>query len=188
MSTQAKYYLSPEEYLEIERQADRKSEYIDGVMYLMAGGSEAHNLITGNLITELNIGLKRTPCKVYPSNMKVRVPSSRKFHYPDVSVVRGETEFADRKRDVVLNPGLIVEVLSDSTAAYDRGKKIQSYQQIESLQEYALVAQDEHIVERFVRQSDGSWCYTKVAGINQSATFFSITCQIALSDIYAKTI
>ncbi|HEX8494261.1 MAG TPA: Uma2 family endonuclease [Pyrinomonadaceae bacterium] len=188
MSTQPTYYLTPEEYLTVERQAEYKSEYVDGVMYQMAGGSEAHNLITGNIVTELNVQLRNTPCKVYPSDMKVREPGSRKFHYPDVSVVFGETQFADKHRDVILNPVLIVEVLSDSTAAYDRGKKFQSYQQIESLQEYVLVAQDEQVLEKFVRQPDNSWRYTKVAAIDESLDLPSVNCRLALKDIYAKAI
>ena len=101
----------------------------------MGGGSEAHNLITGNLVTELNVQLRNTACKVYPSDMKVRAPSSRKFHDPDVSVVCGETKFADNHRGVVLNPALIAEVLSESTVADDRRKKFRWYQQIESLPE-----------------------------------------------------
>src|SRR5205085_5153555 len=152
MSSLPNYYLSAEEYLAIERKAEYKSEYVDGVMYAMAGSSERHNLIAGNIITELNIQLRTTPCKVYPSDLKVRVPDSRKFFYPDVSVVCGETKFADDERDVILNPVLIVEVLSESTAAFDRGKKFQSYQQIESLQEYLLVAQDEYVLEHYLRQ------------------------------------
>lgn len=185
MATQPNY-LTPEEYLEIERGAEFKSEYIDGVMYAMAGGSASHNLIVGNLVTALNIQLRDAPCKVYPSDMKVRVPNARKFHYPDVSVVCGEALFVDEKRDVLLNPVVIVEVLSDSTAAYDRGKKFRSYQQIESLQEYVLVAQDEPVIERFLRQPDGSWLYTKVEGIDENLTLSSVNCRIELKEIYAK--
>jgi Uma2 family endonuclease len=166
MSSLPNYYLSPEEYLAIERRAEYKSEYVDGVMYAMAGGSERHNLIAGNLITELNIQLRTVPCRVYPSDLKVRVPDSKRFFYPDVSVVCGEPQFADDEKDVVLNPILIVEVLSESTAAFDRGKKFQSYQQIESLQEYLLVSQDEHLVEHYLRQEDSHWLYTKVSGLD----------------------
>src|SRR5438067_6181679 len=155
MSSLPPYYLNPEEYLTIERQAEYKSEYVDGVMYAMAGGSERHNLIAGNLVTELNIQLRKTPCRVYPSDLKVRVPNSKRFFYPDVSVVCGDPEFADDKRDVVLNPVLIVEVFSKSTAAFDRGQKFKFYQQIESLLEYLLVSQDEHHVEHFLRRGDG---------------------------------
>lgn len=188
MASLPSYYLSPEEYLALERKAEYKSEYVDGVMYAMAGGSERHNLIAGNLITELNIQLRKTPCKVYPSDLKVRVPNSKKFFYPDVSVVCGETQFADDEHDVVLNPLLIVEVLSESTAAFDRGKKFQSYQQIEFLQEYLLVTQDEYVVEHYLRQENGHWLYTKITGLEETISLPTLKCQLALSDIYSKAI
>jgi Uma2 family endonuclease len=186
MSSLPSYYLSPEEYLAIERQAEYKSEYVDGVMYAMAGSSERHNLIAGNLITELNIQLRKAPCRIYPSDLKVRVPNSKRFFYPDVSVVCGETQFADDERDVVLNPILIIEVLSESTAAFDRGKKFQSYQQIESLQEYLLVAQDEYLVEHYLRQENGHWLYTKVSDLDRAIILPTLKCQLALSDINSK--
>ena len=186
MSSLPPYYLNPEEYLTIERRAEYKSEYVDGVMYAMAGGSERHNLIAGNLVTELNIQLRKAPCRVYPSDLKVRVPNSKRFFYPDVSVVCGDTRFADDERDVVLNPVLIVEVLSESTAAFDRGKKFQSYQQIESLQEYLLVSQDEYVVEHYLRQGDGHWLYTKVSGLEEAVILPGLKSQLALSEIYSK--
>lgn len=186
MASVPEIYLSPEEYLAIERQAEYKSEYVDGIMYAMAGASERHNLIVGNVIAALHFPLRKTPCKVYPSDMKVRLPDSRKFFYPDVSVVCGETRFADNKRDVFLNPLLVVEVLSESTAAYDRGKKFQSYQQIESLQEYLLIAQDEFVVEHYARQPDDKWLYTKATDLEASVSLPSLRCEIALRDIYDK--
>ncbi len=186
MASLPEFYLSPEEYLAIERRAEFKSEYIDGIVYAMAGSSERHNLITGNIITELNIQLREAPCRVYPSDLKVRVPDSKRFFYPDVSVVCGETGFADEERDIILNPQLIVEVLSESTAAFDRGKKFQSYQQIESLQEYLLVAQDEYLAEHFLRQDSGHWLYTKVSGLEESIVLPTIHCQLRLIDIYNK--
>jgi Uma2 family endonuclease len=187
MATLPTYYLSPDEYLAIERKAQRKSEYIDGAMYTMAGASEPHNLIVGNILTELNIQLRAVDCKVYPSDLKVQVPDSSKFFYPDVSVVCGETQFADPERDVILNPVLIVEVLSESTAAFDRGKKFQSYQRIESLSEYLLVAQDEMLVEDYVRQDDGHWLYTRLGGPDASVFLPAISCEVRLLDIYRKT-
>src|SRR5205085_9842565 len=108
--------------------------------------------------------------------------------YPDVSVICGDTRFADDERDVVLNPVLIVEVLSESTAAFDRGKKFQSYQQIESLQEYLLVSQDEYVVEHYLRQGDSHWLYTKVSGLDSSVALPTLRCQLTLSDIYNKVI
>jgi Uma2 family endonuclease len=186
MASLPNYYLSPEEYLAVERQAGGKSEYVDGVMYAMAGGSERHNLIAGNLVTGLNVQLRQAPCRVYPSDLKVRVPDSKRFFYPDVSVVCGEVQFADDARDVVLNPALVVEVLSDSTAAFDRGKKFQSYQQIESLQEYLLVSQDEYVVEHYLRQGDDRWLYTRVGGLGEAIILPTLKCRLALGDIYGK--
>ncbi|MCA1566837.1 MAG: Uma2 family endonuclease [Acidobacteria bacterium] len=186
MSSLPNYYLSPEEYLAIERQAEYKSEYVDGVMYAMAGDSERHNLIAGNLIAEFNVQLRKTDCRVYPSDLKVRVPNSRRFFYPDVSIVCGETQFADDERDVVLNPVVVVEVLSESTAAFDRGKKFQSYQLIESLREYLLVSQDEPVVEHFLRQDDGHWLYTKAGGPDEVLSLPTVKCQLALRDAYDK--
>lgn len=122
MASLPDYYLSPEEYLSLERRAEFKSEYVDGVVYETAGGSERHNLITANLIVALGVQLRERPCRVYPSNLKVRLPNSRRCFYPDVSVVCGETQFADEERDVILNPFLIVEVLSDSTEAFIAGR------------------------------------------------------------------
>ncbi|HZH92324.1 MAG TPA: Uma2 family endonuclease [Pyrinomonadaceae bacterium] len=122
MSSLPEYYLDPKDYLAIERRAEYKSEYVDGVMYARAGGSERHNLIAANLITAIGVQLRDRPCRVYPSDLKVRVPDSKRFFYPDVSIVCGETRFADDERDVVLNPVVVVEVLSESTAAFDRGK------------------------------------------------------------------
>jgi Uma2 family endonuclease len=185
MASLPSHYFSPEEYLSLERRAEFKSEYFDGVIYAMAGGSERHNLITGNLVTELNIQLRERPCRVYPSDMKVRMPNSRRFFYPDVSVVCGETRFADEMKDVILNPVLIAEVLSESTEAFDRGKKFSSYQQIEFLREYLLVAQDEFVVEHYLRQEDG-WLYTKATGLDASLVLPALDCQVALSDIYNK--
>ncbi len=170
-----------------ERAAEYKSEYADGEMYAMAGGSERHNLITGNVITAIGIQLRNRAGRIYPSDLKVRVPNSRKFFYPDVSVVCGETLFADDARDVILNPILIVEVLSESTAAFDRGKKFHAYQQIESLQEYLLVAQDEHVAEHYIRQENNPWLYTKVNGLDAEIVLPTIECRLALRDVYDKT-
>ena len=185
MASLPDYYLSPEEYLSIERRAEFKSEYLDGVAYEMAGGSERHNLITANIIIALGVQLRDRPCRVYPSDLKVRLPNSRRFFYPDVSVVCGETQFADEERDVILNPVLVVEVLSDSTEAFDRGKKFASYQQIESLREYLLVSQGEFLAEHYLRQEAG-WLYTRAPGLDASLNLPALDCRVALSDFYNK--
>jgi Uma2 family endonuclease len=186
MSSLPSYYLSPEEYLTLERGAECRSEYVDGVMYATAGGSERRNLIAANVIITIGSQLRDRPCRVYPSDLKVRVPGAKRFFYPDVSIVCGETQFADEEKDVVLNPVVVVEVLSESTAAFDRGKKFQSYQQIESLREYLLVSQDEYVVEHFLRQDDGHWLYTKAGGLDEAIALPAVKCRMALRDVYNK--
>lgn len=185
MSSLPTVYLSPEEYLGLERRAEFKSEYVDGVVHARADSSERHNLITANVVTALGVQLRDRPCRVYPSDLKVRVPNSKRFFYPDVSVVCGETEFADEERDVILNPILIVEVLSESTEAFDRGRKFSSYQQLESLREYLLVSQGELVVEHYLRQEAG-WFYTKASGPDADLNLPALDCRVALSDIYSK--
>jgi Uma2 family endonuclease len=186
MSTQLNYYLSPEEYLKIEREAEYKSEYADGKMYAMAGGSERHNLIATNITGLLHHQLIESPCKVYNSDMKVRIFTAKKYVYPDVSVVCGETKFDDEYEDAILNPILIVEVLSETTAGYDRGRKFQAYKQLGSLKEYVLVSQDEYLIEQYVRQDGHSWLYTDVSGLESNIYLPSLAGTLALKDVYAK--
>lgn len=186
MASLPNYYLSPEEYLTLERGAEFKSEYVDGLMCVTAGGSERHNLIAANVIAAIGAQLRDRPCRVYPSDLKVRVPNSKRFFYPDVSIVCGETRFADEEKDVVLNPVVVVEVLSESTAAFDRGKKFQSYQQIESLREYLLVSQDEPVVEHFLRQDGDHWLYKKAGGLDETLALPTVNCRLALRDVYSK--
>jgi Uma2 family endonuclease len=186
MASVPNYYLTPEEYLALERNAEFKSEYMDGVVYALAGASTRHNLIAANIIITLGIQLKGRDCRVYPSDLKVRVPNSKQFFYPDVSVVCGDDEFADGEQDVILNPALIVEISSESTAAFDRGKKFLSYQQISSLQEYLLVSQDEILVEGYARQGNNTWLYTKVTALEGVLILPSIECELALKDVYDK--
>ena len=179
-------YLTPDEYLLIERRAETKSEYIDGVMYAMAGASPNHNIVLSNLITELNLQLRPTPCLVFPSDMKVRIPDRRKYLYPDVSVVCTQPVYADDDKDVLLNPLLVVEILSQSTASYDRSRKFLWYQQMESLEEYVLVSQDEPLVETYYRQPDGTWTYTKLDRLDATLTLRSVNCAIPLKTVYSK--
>jgi Uma2 family endonuclease len=187
MSSLPSYRLSPEEYLALERKAEYKSEYIDGIIYAMAGGSERRNLIAANIIIALGTQLRDRPCRVYTSDLKIGVPSSTRFLYPDVSVICGEPQFASDEKDVILNPILIVEVLSDSTAAFDRGKKFLSYQQIDTLKEYLLVSQDEVLVECYARQSDNTWVYFKMSGLDSPGLPLPhLECVLELRDIYNK--
>jgi Uma2 family endonuclease len=186
MASVPNYYLSPQEYLALERKAEFKSEYIDGVVYALAGGSKRHSLLAVNIITSLSGQLRGRPCRVYNSDLKVTTPNLQRYFYPDVSVVCDETGVLDDQEDVVLNPILIVEVSSENTAAYDRGKKFLSYQQIDSLHEYLLVSQDEILVESFARQGNDTWLYTKVSGLEGVLTLSSVNCELALKDVYDK--
>jgi Uma2 family endonuclease len=186
MATQPKSFLTPEQYLEIERHADFKSEYFNGEMFAMAGAREAHNIVVGNLLAALHGQLRARPCRVYPSDMRVHVKSTGLYTYPDVTAVCGERRFVDGQTDTLLNPALIVEVLSPSTEAYDRGRKFEQYQSIESLREYLIVASDRMHADLYSRQPDGRWLLTSAHRLEDVLNLESIDVRIALSDLYEK--
>jgi Uma2 family endonuclease len=186
MSAAPKPFLSPGEYLAREREAETKSEYYDGETFATAGGSEEHSIIAVNVAGALNFRLADRPCKVYNSDMRVRVEDDSPYVYPDVSVVCGDAQFADEKRDTLLNPTVIVEVLSPTTEAWDRGGKFERYQQRASLQEYLLIAQDRPRVERYARQGDGEWLLTVVVGLERALSLPSIECELRLAEVYRK--
>ena len=142
MSYQRKSLLTPEEYLAIERKSETKGEFYSGEVFAMVGASKRHNLIAANVIRVLGNQLLDRPCNVYPSDMRVKVSATGKYTYPDVVVACEEELFDDEEKDTLLNPVLIIEVLSESTEAYDRGKKFEHYQYIESLTDYLLVTQN----------------------------------------------
>jgi Uncharacterized protein conserved in cyanobacteria len=182
MSSLAEYRVPPEDYLRLERTAETKSEYDDGVVFAMAGASVRHNLIVAGLIRSLGNRLP-SRCRVLASDLRVRILNPTRFFYPDVSVVCGEPRLGDDHRDVLLNPGAIVEVLSDRTAALDRGRKFLSYQTIDSLQDYVLVSQDDYLVEHY--QRDGShWLYTIGEGRDATLSLPSLECVMPLDEIY----
>lgn len=184
MSTLTVTHVTPEEYLAAERLSETRSEYIDGVVYPMTGAKLNHTQLVSNLIIELGIQLRARPCRVLPIDQKVRMPDSRKFFYPDVVVICGEPQFHDDRKDIVLNPVVVIEVLSKSTEAFDRGAKFEAYRTIESLKEYLLVAQDRPFVEQFVRNETGKWEYASAIGLESSLTLPSIECTLNLSAVY----
>ncbi|NOX62597.1 MAG: Uma2 family endonuclease [Chloroflexi bacterium] len=181
-----KVRLTPEEYLAREREAETKSEYFDGRVYAMAGATETHNLIVTNLVMNLGLQLKKRPCKVYPSDMRVRSRAYRSYTYPDVTVVCGKAEFEDDRRDTLLNPTVIIEVLSPSTAGYDLSRKFDHYRSLESLREYVLAAQEWMTVYQYVRQPDDRWLLTAYQGRRAVVKLESIDCELPLADIYDK--
>lgn len=181
-----KPYISSEKYLEWERAAETRSEYFDGEIFLMAGGSIEHSTISLNVGSELRNQLKGKSCRAFESNMKIAVPEMRWFAYPDASVVCGEPLFRDDQRDVILNPTLIVEVLSPSTESFDRGKKFARYQCLESFTDYLLIAQDEPRVEHFVRQANGVWLLTITEGIDKQISLPAIACRLLMREMYDR--
>ncbi len=186
MSTQPQTYLTPEEYLAFEREAEVKHEYYAGEIFAFAGASEQHNLIVANVIRELGIEVKGRPCKVYPSDMRVRISPTGLYTYPDVTAVCGEARFGDEHNDTLLNPTVIVEVLSPSTAGYDRGEKFEHYRKLESLQEYLVIAQDRHHVEHHARQSNNQWLLSETDSVDEVIELPSIACRLTVTDIYEK--
>ena len=157
---------SAAEYLRLERAATYRSEFYRGEIFAMAGGSPKHSRLKTNVLTELNNQLKGKPCVPFDSDLRIKCPTGL-YTYPDASVICGELEVDDEHKDTVLNPTLIVEVLSKITEAYDRGKKFDHYRTIPSLREYLLVSQDEPMVQRFLRNDDGTWTMTAVSGMDQ---------------------
>jgi len=188
MSSLPEFRLSPDEYLTRERTADCRSEYIDGYVVAMAGGSEAHNVIVGNLVTLLNIHLRDRPCRVFPSDMKVHRIDSKRYFYPDVTVVCGESQFIDDKKDVLLNPLLLIEVLSDDTENFDRGTKFTSYLRLDSLMEYVLMSQNAPVIEHYSRREAGDWLYSRIEGLDQTFTFTSVGLIAQMADIFNKVL
>jgi Uma2 family endonuclease len=184
MATQPKSFLTPEQYLEIERKAERKSEYLDGKMFAMAGAREAHNLLAGNLFAALHGHTRGRPCRVYASDMRIHIKSTGLHTYPDISAVCGERRFVDGQTDTLLNPGLIVEVLSPTTEVYDRGRKFEHYQSIESLREYLLVSSDRVHADLYSRRNEGRWLLTSAHRLEDSLTLESVGARIVLSDLY----
>lgn len=177
-------YLTAEEYLEAERKAEHKHELMNGYIITMTGASLKHNKIVGNLIGSINPFLKGKGCEVFPSDLRVNIPSTNSFTYPDLTIVCGKPELLDELFDNLLNPSVIIEVLSPSTESYDRGNKFFTYQQITSLKEYILVDSNSIQIQSIIKKDDGLWKFETINDIKGSLTINTISQQILLSDIY----
>ncbi len=177
--------ITPQEYLDQERKAEFKSEYVNGRVYAMSGVSDEHSTVAANLVGELHTRFKGRPCKVHGSDMRVQVEDTGKYAYPDVTVVCGASQFADTHMDTLVNPIILMEVLSPSTEAYDRGAKFAHYQYITTLQEYVLVSQNRPLVEKYTRQGE-QWLLTMYRGLDAVLELASVDCRIPLHEIYAK--
>lgn len=187
MSTQIEARLAtPEEYLAAEREAETRSEYFAGEILAMTGASRVHNVITGNVYGVLWTQLRDRSCEAYVGDMRVKVSRTGQYTYPDVVVACGEPELEDEHLDTLLNPTLIVEVLSPSTERYDRGRKLEHYRKIPSLAEYVLVAQDARRIEWYTRQERGFWFYNDTQEGQQTVELASVGCTLALDEVYDR--
>ena len=186
VTSQPKPHLTPEEYLAIERKAGAKSEYLRGEMFAMSGVSRHHVRIVTNLIAELDTQLRDRPCDVFSTDLRTKVSPVGLYTYPDVIVVCGEARFEDQHVDTLLNPTLVIEVLSDSTEAYDRGEKFGYYRTLESLTECVLVSQRECRIEQFVRGESGQWIFSECNDPAGALQLRSIDCRLQSSRVYHR--
>jgi Uma2 family endonuclease len=186
MSSQIRPYVTPEEYLALERKAEYKSEYLHGEIFAMTGASRKHNLVAGNIFGELRQQLKGRQCEAYMGDMRVKVTATGLYTYPDVVVACGEPKFEDEYVDTLLNPTLLVEVLSQSMERYDRIAKSSYYRTLDSLAEHLLVAQDEVRLEQYVKQANGQWLLFECSSLDKVVELPSISCSLALGDVYDK--
>jgi len=186
MSTAPKTRHTPEQYLAIERAAELRSEIYRGEMFAMVGASRKHHLIPDNVFGELRQQFKGRKCEVYQSDMRVKVNATGLYTYPDVVATCDDPKFEDDHVDTLVNPKVIVEVLSPSTELWDRGKKFEHYRNIPSLREYVLISQDHVLVERFAINADGQWALSEYRTPDHLLALDSISCQIKRSEVFAR--
>lgn len=181
-----KDYVSPEEYLVFEREALEKHEFINGEIVAMAGASENHNVIASNLSGELFIQLKNSKCRAFASDMRVKAAKAERadYYYPDIVITCGERKFDDEKKDVLINPKAVIEILSKSTRLKDRNEKLESYMALESLTDYVLVEQDTMRIEHYSRLDKENWKVRLLSEEAHELVLESIDCRVSLADIY----
>lgn len=184
MSTQPLHKLTPEEYLELERKAEFKSEYYQGEMFAMSGASAKHCTIVVNLLSSLKSRLRGSKCKAFNSDLQVKVTAPGLYTYADVVVACGSPQFADSKPDTLTNPTVIVEVLSESTRDYDLGRKFEHYRTIETLRDYITVDQDTVKVTHWTREPDGAWTLRDFSSLDSSITLASLDTTLPLAEVY----
>jgi len=177
-------YISPEQYLEMERAAEEKHEYYKGEVFAMSGASIRHNDVVYNINGIAIPFLKGKDCKIYGSDLRIHIPENTLYTYPDFSIVCGKPETTDSYTDNVINPSVIIEVLSKSTKDYDRGTKFHLYRSIKTLREYILIDSTAVGVEIYSRQADNSWMLKEFKELADSFTIASINLTIHLADIY----
>jgi Uma2 family endonuclease len=175
---------TPQEYLELERKAQHKSEYFKGEIFAMSGASRQHNVISINFLVFLGQKLRGKSCRPYGSDMRIHIPINSLYTYPDISVVCGKEEFLDNEFDTLLNPVFICEVLSTSTADYDTGGKFTLYRSIESLKEYWVISSLEYRLQKFVRQPNNDWLMSETLNGNETVLLETLSVEVSLREIY----
>jgi Uma2 family endonuclease len=184
-----KIKLTPDEYLTFERaQTDARHEYLNGEVTMMAGASLEHNRIVSNLVATLHAQMRGRPCDVFSGDMRVHVSATGLYTYPDIAALCGEPHLEGDESDILLNPAVIMEVLSPSTEAYDRGIKFDHYRSIESLQTYVLIAQDRWQMEVFQRHDGGDWLLSVIKGPEARVGLSAIGCELVLADVYERVL
>ena len=186
MIAQEKKKMTLEEYLEFEKNSELKHEYFDGEIFAMVGARKNHNRISSNVSRILGNQLLDRPCDVFSSDMRVKIEAIKKYTYPDILVACDKIEFIADELDSLLNPVVIIEILSNSTESYDRGLKFTHYRLIDSLKEYILISQYHCQVEKFKRDKAGIWLYSSVEEMENSLKIESIECELSLSEIYHR--
>ncbi|MFN8538988.1 MAG: Uma2 family endonuclease [Thermomicrobiales bacterium] len=184
MAAEPKSLISREAYLAMDRASDERHEYIAGEVFAMVGGTETHGLIIGNVLAALHRPTRQRGCRIYPGGIRIAIPAIDIYTFPDVSVMCGQPQYEDNRRDILLNPKVVVEVLSPSTERYDRGLKFQHYQHITSLDTYILIAQELPLVEQYVRHGEQEWLYSAASGLDASLLLPTLEYSLALNDVY----
>ena len=174
------------EYLELEEQAEFKSEFVDGEIVSMAGATANHNILTAKFLARIFLALEDLDYAVFMSDMRLWMPDYSRYTYPDVMVVAGQPIFTDEKQTAITNPCLIVEVLSNSTQEYDRASKFKLYRSISSFREYVLVYQNNYCVEQYIKQDDGRWILTEYLEEDAVLKLESVSFEIGLRDLYKR--
>ena len=186
MQAEEKKHYTPEEYLELETNAEERHEYIDGEIVLMPGGMPNHNRITGNFYAALNFALKRQPYDVFITDQRLWIPRQRSSTYPDVMIIQGELQLQEGRKDTLTNPLMIAEVLSNSTKAYDKDEKFRAYRTIPSFQEYVLIDQYSLHIEQYYKTEPYKWIFSEYDGAEAILSLSSVPFEIALVDLYDK--
>lgn len=186
MQAEKKAFITTDEYLRLERSAKTKSEYFNGEMFAMAGVTRNHQVICDNILVSIKSQLKSKPCIAFGSDLRIKTNKSGLYTYPDISALCGEEKFDDAQKDTLINPQLIIEVLSETTEAYDRGKKFALYRQIESLKEYVLVSQSNKKIEKFEKNETGFWTLSETNSDTDLLYLSAIGCELSVEEVYAR--